>query len=81
MATNHDSTDIVGSHQDTEFRALVFHSTLQERRLRTRPLKALDKPEPIADAKGSLTKEELTELVKRFPPPASWFEQDEEQLF
>jgi hypothetical protein len=52
-----------------------------EKCVRTPPLKALDEPEQIPDAKGSLTNEQLKELAKQHKPPASWFEGDEEQLF
>lgn len=54
---------------------------LLEGTIRAKPIKSLSTPEPIPDAPGSLTSQELREIAKRSPPPASWFESDEEQLF
>jgi hypothetical protein len=54
---------------------------LLEGTIRANPVKSLATPEPIPDAPGSLTSQELREIVKRSRPPASWFEGDEEQLF
>ncbi len=54
---------------------------LIEKEVRIGPLVALKKPEPIPDAKGSLTADQLREIAKRHQPPASWFAGDEEQLF
>jgi len=63
---------------------LVVGSVLhfpKEQCVRAAPLVALDKPEPIPDAKGSLTNQQLKELAKTNRPLAAWFEGNEEQLF
>jgi len=54
---------------------------LTEAQVRIKPLVTLKKPEPIPDAKGSLTSDQLREIAKRRQPPARWFEGEEEQLF
>lgn len=54
---------------------------LAEKQVRIKPLVSLKSPEPIPDAKGSLTSDQLREISKRRQPPASWFAGDEEQLF
>ena len=54
---------------------------LAEKYVRTPPLVALDAPEPIPDANGSLTSEQLKALATKHKPPTSWLEGGEEQLF
>jgi hypothetical protein len=54
---------------------------LTEARVRILPIEPLTNPEPIPDAKGSLTSDQLREIAKRRQPAASWLEGDEEQLF
>ena len=44
-------------------------------------LKPLDKSEPIADAPGSISNEQLREIAGKHQLPATWFEQQEENLF
>lgn len=46
-----------------------------------KPLVQLDPPQPIRDAKGSLTNVELRKLAEKHQPPSSWHEGEEEQLF
>jgi hypothetical protein len=58
-----------------------FVPILAESQIRAKPLKSLAIPEPIPDAKGSLTTDQLREIVKHRQPPAEWFAGDEEQLF
>jgi hypothetical protein len=40
-----------------------------------------DLHEPLRDAAGGLTNDELREIALNSPPSALWFEGDEEQLF
>lgn len=70
--TDNFSTSQIGSH---------VVPIVAESQIRAKPLKSLDKPEPIPDVKGSLTTDQLREIAKRRQPPAEWFEGDEEQLF
>jgi hypothetical protein len=54
---------------------------LAETQVRIGPLVTLSKAEPIPDIKGTLTSDQLREIAKRNPPPAVWYEGNEEQLF
>lgn len=56
-------------------------AVLAEARVRIMPVEPLADPEPIPDAKESLTSDQLREIAKRNPPPTQWFEEVEEQLF
>ncbi len=72
----------IGGHSTDAANAFpVSVSILTEKEVRIKPLVSLNKPEPIPDATGSLTSDQLREIAKRRQPPATWFEGDEEQLF
>jgi hypothetical protein len=45
------------------------------------PVALFDPPRPLADAKGTLSNEQLRAIAEKHQPPQKWYEGEEEQLF
>lgn len=65
--------------------AIKFQDKTEERELqlvfKLNPVKPLAPPEPLPDAKGSLSHARLVKMAQNHQPPAVWLEGDEEDLF
>jgi hypothetical protein len=70
-------TEDLSTHSDGSPFVLV----LREAKILAKPLKSLETPEPIPNAKGSLSSDQLQEIAKHRRPPSAWYQGDEEQIF